>query len=69
MEEVLSLIAINVANVPIYPRMLTQTSFPHRICNFPLLQCNTGHVHMLMSVKDKSFTCIGQTMYICKRIQ
>ena len=71
MEEVLSLITINpnVANVPIRLRILTQAKFPYRTCDFPLPQHNTGCVHMLISFKDKSFSCIGKTMYIRKRIQ
>ena len=56
MEEVLSLITINVTDVLIRPCILTQASFPY---SFPLLQCNTGYTYMLMSVKDKSFTYIG----------
>ena len=59
MEEVLSLITINIADIPIYPCVLTQASFLYRICNFLLPQCNTRYACILMSVKDKSFTCIG----------
>ena len=69
MKEVLLLITINVADISIRACVLIQASFPHRICDFPLPQCNTGYACMLMSVKDKSFTYIGQTIRICKRIQ
>ena len=70
MEEVLSLIIIdlNIANVPIRPHILTQALFPYQIYNFPLPQYNTGYMYILILVKDKLFTYIGQTMCIQKRI-
>ena len=38
------------------------------MCDFPLPQCNTGCVCMLISVKDTLFTCVGKTMCIRERI-
>ena len=35
----------------------------------PLPQCNTGHVHMLMSIKRMNFACIGKTKCVRTRMQ
>ena len=41
MEEVLSLITTNADDDHARLRVLTQASFPYRICDFTLPQCNT----------------------------
>ena len=43
-------------------------TFPYRICDMSLPQCNTGYVYMLISLKDKSFVYIGMTTSIIRRI-
>ena len=72
MEEVLSLTTIN-SDASVGPnqirRVFTPSSFPYRIRDSALPQCNTGHVYMLMSIKDMNFTCIGKTKCIRNRIQ
>ena len=68
MEEVLKLITINSMENE-SPRVFTQSSFPYRVCDVVLPQCNTGYVYMLLSLRDNSFTYIGKTMNIRKRIQ
>ena len=50
-------------------RVLTQHSFPFRIRDISLPQCNTGYVYMLISVKDTSFSYIGKTKSIRNRIR
>ena len=50
-------------------RIMTQSSFPYRICDVSLPQCNTGYVYMLISVRDQNFSYIGKTFSIRQRIQ
>ena len=73
MDEVLQLITINsqlegegdgVQRVAMSPR-----TFPYRICDIELPQCNTGYVYMLISMKDKGFSYIGKTLSLRSRIQ
>ena len=72
MEEVLALTTIN-ADTSVGPgqirRVFTPSTFPYRIKDSPLPQCNTGYVYMLMSIKDMNFTYIGKTKCIRTRIQ
>ena len=72
MEEVLSLTTIN-SDTSVGPnqirRVFTPSSFPYRIRDSALPQCNTGYVYMLMSIKDMNFTYIGKTKCIRNRIQ
>ena len=44
-------------------------TFPYRICDVALPQCNTGNVYMLMSVNDHNFSYTGKTLSIRRRIQ
>ena len=46
----------------------TQTSFPFRMCDVSLPDCNTGYVYMLISVKDMSYAYYGKTNSICRRL-
>ena len=70
MEEVLQLITIGVNSHALAARrMMSQTTFPYRICDVALPQCNTGYVYMLMSVNDHKFSYIGETLSIRRRIQ
>ena len=72
MEDILGLVTIN-SNITNNPdrrnRVLTTSSFPYRIKDMTLPQCNTGYVYMLISIKDINFTYIGKTMCIRTRIQ
>ena len=70
MEEVLQLITVGV-NPHVLParRVMTQATFPYRICDVCLPQCNTGYVYMLMSVNDHNYSYIGKTLSIRRRIQ
>ena len=70
MEEVLELITVNATSNqhPVLPasRRMSQSSFPYRICDVSLPQCNTGYVYMLVSMKDNNFSYIGKTLSICR---
>jgi predicted GIY-YIG superfamily endonuclease len=73
MEEVLQLITVktsldDVAS-PVHNRVMTQATYPYRICDVALPQCNTGYVYMLISLKDFNFSYIGKTLSIRRRIQ
>ena len=70
MEEVLSIISVGSnSQAANRRRIMTQTTFPYRICDNSLPQCNTGYVYMLVSMKNFNFSYIGQTHSISKRIQ
>ena len=73
MEDVLQLITVG-SDVETQPtgqrnRVMTQSSFPYRICDVSLPQCNTGYVYMLISVRDRNYSYIGKTNSIRRRIQ
>ena len=71
MEDVISIITVgtDVQQGISRHRMMTQRSFPYRIRDISLPQCNTGYVYMLISIKDTSFSYIGKTYSIRRRIQ
>ena len=71
MEDVLELITINSDNneEPVRNRVMGQQSFPFRICDVILPQCNTGFVYMLISMRDFNFMYIGMTNCLRTRIQ
>jgi predicted GIY-YIG superfamily endonuclease len=73
-EDVLELVTINsmnnTRNDPIQqPRTLTPRSFPFRMCDFPLPQCSSGYVYMLVSLRQQNYVYIGTTQCIRSRIQ
>jgi len=75
-ERVLELITINSdtnANTTNqhenYLRLMSQETYPFRICDISLPQCRTGFVYFLISVKQRTFTYIGTTDCIRKRIR
>jgi predicted GIY-YIG superfamily endonuclease len=76
-EHVLELVTVNSSSNNILQRhqirnqrhLMNQEAFPFRICDIPLPQCRTGFVYFLISVKQKSYTYIGTTKCIRKRIQ
>jgi len=71
MEDVISIIMVgaNLQQGTTRNRMLTQRSFPYQIRDMSLPQCNTGYIYMLISIKDTSFSYIGKTYSIRRRIQ
>jgi predicted GIY-YIG superfamily endonuclease len=70
-EEVLGLITIDHNRNPESNtnHTMSPSSFPFRVCDMPLPQCNTGFVYMLVSMKHPSYTYIGTTNCIRTRIQ
>ena len=48
--------------------MMNQDYFLFRTCDISLPQCNTGFVYMLISIKDLSYTYIGMTDAIRRRV-
>ena len=70
MEDVLKLITINSNGneEPARNRVMDQESFPFRICDVILPQCNTGYVYMLISMRDLSFAYIGMTICLRTRV-
>ena len=77
MDDVLELITVkNPISQEVSPattqtsrRIMNPSSFPYRICDVILPQCNTGYVYMLLSMKDTNYTYIGKTLSIRRRIQ
>ena len=47
---------------------MNQNTFPFRVCDVVLPDCNTGYVYMLVSVRDGSFAYFGKTNSIRTRI-
>ena len=60
---------INDSSETITDQILTQTSFPYRIADVVLPQCNTGYVYMLISLRHPNFTYIGTTLCLRNRLQ
>ena len=75
MESILELVTTNRSNEERSDYLLTNrsihqpTNFPFRICDLPLPNCNTGFVYFLTSIKNPSFTYIGQTKCISRRLR
>jgi hypothetical protein len=72
MENVLSLITVNQEDCVLpSERLLTYESYPLRICDAILPQCNTGFTYMLISIKRgaERFSYIGQTICLRKRLK
>ena len=68
-EDVLRLVTINDCDDTTTDQILTQTSFPYRIADVVLPQCNTGYVYMLISLRHPNFTYIGTTLCLRNRLQ
>ena len=70
MEMILDIITVRENGQEDRPHrnMMHTDTFPYRICDMSLPQCNTGYVYMLISLKDKSFVYIGMTTSIIRRI-
>ena len=69
MESVLRVVSIDSncrdrLSTPLYQAR----EHPFRVCDIPLPDCNTGFVYMLISCQDKTFSYIGQTSSIRRRL-
>ena len=77
MEEVLKLITLHpVVNSDIQDvvddsnrNLFTLQSYPFRLCDVSLPQCNTGFVYMLFSIKRQTYSYIGETICIRQRLK
>ena len=74
MEDILQIITVNTNptsnNLQVQlNHTLTQSSYPFRVCDVSLPDCNSGYVYMLLSIKDQSFAYIGKTNCIRTRIR
>jgi predicted GIY-YIG superfamily endonuclease len=67
MENVLNVVSLNSESSE--QVLFTARSFPYRICDMTLPDCNTGFVYMLVSSKNKDFSYIGETISIRRRLQ
>ena len=68
-KHVVTTVTINDSSETITHQILTQTSFPYRIADVVLPQCNTGYVYMLISLRHPNFTYIGTTLCLRNRLQ
>ena len=68
-EDVLRLVTINECDDTTTDQILTQASFPYRIADVVLPQCNTGYVYMLISLRHPNYTYIGTTLCLRNRLQ
>lgn len=68
-EEVLSLVTVNNTEYNRSSRIMTQRSFPFKICDVSLPQCMTGYVYFLVSIRFPNFSYIGTTIDIRSRLQ
>ena len=69
MEMVLNLVTINGTSENNQVIFNQERSFPFRICDISLPQCNTGFVYFLISLRDPTFSYIGMTDSITRRIK
>ena len=70
MEMILEIITVRESGEMRSGRSVMNTdTFPYRICDMSLPQCNTGYVYMLLSLEDKKFVYIGMTNSIRERIK
>ena len=74
-ESILSIITINDKQNRPTPEQsknqpyLSQYTFPYRICDNELPQCNTGYVYFLISIRSMIFSYIGKTNSIRQRLR
>ena len=67
-EDVLNLVTVNNNTTWNLQHTFTQNLFPYQLADVMLLQCNTGYVYMLLSLRHQNFTYIGTTKYIRNKI-
>ena len=65
----LKFVTINECDNTTTDQILTQVSFPYRIADVVLPQCNTCYVYMLLSLRHPNFTYIGTTLCLTNRLQ
>ena len=69
MENVLNLISVNPQTNNRVTMIFNQTiSNPYRICDINLPTCRSGFVYFLISCRDATYSYIGTTKYIRKRL-
>ena len=67
-EDVLNIVTINSKEILDLQHTFTQSSFPYRIADVCLPQCNTGYVYMLLLLGHQNCTYIGTKKCITNRI-
>ena len=68
MDRVLSLVSINCDINDRNRSIFDYDTYPFRIANITIPDCNTGFVYMLMRMKQRSFIYIGETQCIKTRL-
>ena len=68
MEKVLELVTINMTENTDTNLFDQQQSNPYNVCDIPLPQDNLGYVYFLVSCRDFSYTYIGKTTNLVKRL-
>ena len=69
MENVLSLVSVNGSENYRNRLHMNQNEYPFRIADYSFPSASTGYVYMLISVRHQSFTYIGQTKCLRRRLQ
>ena len=74
MESILDLVTMKLVlndaiDMDLSPPSLTTQTFPYRICNIALPQCQSGFVYFLISVRTLTFTYIGECKCIITRLR
>ena len=67
MDRVLSLVSINGDTNDQNRSIFDYDTYPFRIADIPLPDCNTGFVYMLMSLKENTFIYVGESQ--CLKIR
>lgn len=69
MEDVLNVVTVGCSELQTVTSLLNVSqSFPFRICDIELPMCKTGFVYMLLSCRRRSYSYIGQTMCLVRKI-
>ena len=70
MEKILKLATVNEDVVEANEnRIMNATTFPYRIYDIPLPQCNTGFVYMLSSIRRPTYSYIGEINCLRDRLK
>ena len=74
MESIIELVTVKPFlaennNIGMLPPSLTTQTFPYRICDIALPQCQSGFVYFLISVRTLTFTYIGECKCIITRLR
>ena len=68
MERVLEIITINTSSNDV-AKVINTESYPYKIKDMSLPQCNTGFVYMVISLRKKAYTYIGTTKSLRNRLK